>query len=49
MNDPSVINIVNENKVKIEPFGALVDSALCNFHTNITHNQDSYSHKKMMR
>lgn len=41
-----VISVVNTNKLKIEPFGDLVDAALNAFHTSMTQNQDSYSQQE---
>ena len=34
---------VIDNKIKIEPFGNLVETALSNLRSNLTLNQDSYA------
>ena len=46
LTDPVVQATVNENKSKIEPFGDLVDSALIDFRTDLTHNPDSYAQQE---
>ena len=46
LNDPIAQATVNENKSKIEPFGDLVDSALLDFRTDLTHNPDSYAQQE---
>ena len=46
LSDPVVQATVNDNKSKCETFGDLVDSALIDFHTFLTHNQDSYAQQE---
>ena len=46
LSDPIAQATVNENKSKIEPFGDLVDSALLDFRTDLTHNPDSYAQQE---
>ena len=41
-----VRNIVNENKIKIEPYGDLVDTALSNLRAHLINNQDSYAQQE---
>ena len=41
-----VTRIVNDNKVKMEPYGELVDVALSNLQSHLTNNQDSYAHQE---
>ena len=41
-----VTRIVNENKVKIELYGELVDIALSNLRSHLTGNQDSYAQQE---
>ena len=45
-NDSQAMAIVNENKQRIEPFADLVDTALCNMHVNLSHNQDAYAQQE---
>ena len=44
--DPAVIDIVNENKLKFEPFAELVDAALTDYRTDLTRNPDSFSQQE---
>ena len=44
--DPNVQGVVNENKLKFEPFADLVDTALLNFHSDSIHNPDSFSQEE---
>ena len=44
--DPAVAAIVNENKIKFEPYGELVDAALDNLRTNLMSCQDSYAQQE---
>ena len=44
--DPIVQATVNDNKSKFEPFGDLVDSAMIDFRTDLTHNPDSYARQE---
>ena len=46
LSDPQVLAVVNENKHRFEPFADLVDTALCNMHANLSHNQDSYAQQE---
>ena len=43
LSDPNSQATVNENKEKFEPFGHLVDLALIDFRTDLTHNPDTYA------
>ena len=40
---PVVKNVVNENKLKFEPFAELVDAVLTDYRTDITHNPDAFT------
>ena len=44
--DSEVRNSVNENKIKIEPYGDLVDAALNNLRSHAINNQDSYAQQE---
>ena len=44
--DPDVTRIVNSNKIKIEPFGDLVETALSNLRSNLSNSQDSYAQQE---
>ena len=46
LNQPDVLHIVNENKLRFEPFSDLVDTALCNLHENVSNNRDSYAQQE---
>ena len=43
---PGVIDIVNKNKQKSEPYAKLVDTAFQNFRNNLIHNQDSFAQQE---
>ena len=40
------MRVVNENKIKTEPYSELVDEALSNLRSNLSHNQDSYAQQE---
>ena len=44
--DPIVKNIVNDNRIKFEPFADLVDTALADFHTDLTRNPDAFAQQE---
>ena len=44
--DSEVRNSINENKIKIEPYGDLVDAALSNLRSHAINNQDSYAQQE---
>ena len=44
--EPGVIDIVNTNKHKFEPYAELVDTALQNFRNDLIHNQDSFAQQE---
>ena len=44
--NPEVMRVIDNNKIKIEPFGNLVETALSNLRSNLTLNQDSYAQQE---
>ena len=46
LQEPGILDIVNQNKQIFEPYGDLVDSALLNLHTNLTPNHDSFANQE---
>ena len=46
LNEPQVLTVVNENKQNFETFSDIVDLALSNFNTDLSHNQDSYAQQE---
>ena len=44
--DLNVQGVVNENKLKFEPFADLVDTALLNFHSDSIDNPDSFAQQE---
>ena len=44
--EPGVIDIVNTNKQKFEPYAELVDTALQNFGNDLIYNQDSFAQQE---
>ena len=40
--DPFILEIVNNNIQKFEPFADLVDEAFANYNENLVNNQDAY-------
>ena len=44
--EPGVIDIVNTNKQKFQPYAELVDTAMQNFLNDLIHNQDSFAQQE---
>ena len=44
--NPEVMRVVNNNKIKIEPFGNLVETALRSLRSNLKNNQDSHAQQE---
>ena len=46
LNQTDVLAVVNANKILFEPYANLVDSALLEYHSGLSHNQDSYAQQE---
>ena len=46
LNEPEVLDVVNINKQKFEPFAELIETALANLHENLCHNSDSHAQQE---
>ena len=44
--EPGVIDIINTNKQKFEPYAELVETALQIFRNDLIHNQDSFAQEE---
>ena len=46
LNEPGVIEIINHNKIAVEPFSDLVDEAFVRFRTELAPNMDPYAQQE---
>ena len=46
LRNPEGMRVIDNNKIKFEPFGNLVETVLSNLRSNLTLNQDSYAQQE---